>query len=81
MRKILFLLIVLTVLLSESVLAVEIKTEVYNPPLPYHKNVDWSTDNSLSTTEPFGKISGVYRNSNTTLYAAIPDTNILSAKQ
>lgn len=58
----------------------DIRSEVYNPPLPYHANVDWGTDYTVSTTEPLGKVTGVYRSSNNTIYLAIPDTNILPGK-
>jgi hypothetical protein len=56
--------------------------EIYNPPIPLGiTNADWGYGDFLvSASEPMGRPSGVYRASNTTLYVAIPDTNILSNK-
>ena len=55
--------------------------QVYDPPLPYvQNNQDWGTDLLVSATEPFGRPSGVYHTATTTIYAAIPDTNILAGK-
>ena len=54
--------------------------EIYDPPIPYYNNIDWGTDLLVSSTEPFGKHSGVYRASNTAIYVAIPDTNILAGR-
>lgn len=55
--------------------------ETYNPPLPYVQNsLDWGMDYLVSASEPLGRPSLAYRLSNTTLYAAVPDTNILANK-
>lgn len=75
-----FLLIFAFLLSASSVYSQDVRSEVYNPPLPYHENVDWGFDYTLSTSEPFGKVTGVYRTSNNTIYTAIPDTNILPGK-
>lgn len=55
----------------------DIKTEIYNPPIPYNGTVEsWGNDYVVSNTEPLGRPSGVYRTTNNTIYVAIPDTNI-----
>ncbi len=55
--------------------------EIYDPPLPYvSSNSDWGTDLLVSSTEPFGRHSGIYRSSNNAIYVAIPDTNILAGR-
>jgi len=79
MKKIflLFLFIASSVLLSAQTPTVE----VYNPSIPFvHNNLDWGSDLVVSSTEPFGRPSAVYCTTNTTLYASIPDTNILAGK-
>lgn len=55
--------------------------EIYDPPIPYvNNNSDWGMDLLVSSTEPFGKHSGIYRSSNNSIYVAIPDTNILAGR-
>ena len=40
-------------------------------------NTDWSNgDFVVSSTQPFGRPSGIYRTSNNNIYVAVPDTNI-----
>jgi hypothetical protein len=76
-----FYLLILTFVLSvSSAYSFDVRSEVYNPPLPYNGNVDWGTDYSVSATEPFGKVTGVYRNSNNSIYMVIPDTSIMAGK-
>jgi hypothetical protein len=56
----------------------ELKVIAYDPPIPYIENGgDWGTDLLVSSTEPFGKMSGVVRPTDT-LFVAIPDTNIVA---
>jgi len=79
MKKI-FLLLLITI--SSSLLFAQTPTlQIYDPPLPYvQNNLDWSGDLVVSQTEPFGRPSAVYCTTSSTLYAAIPDTNILAGK-
>lgn len=54
--------------------------QIYDPPLLL-ENSDWSNgDFIVSATQPFGRPSGIYRASNTSLYVAVPDTSIVSGK-
>lgn len=76
----LYLLILTFVLSVSSVYSQDVRSEVYNPPLPYNGNADWGNDYTVSSTEPFGKVTGVYRSSNSSIYVAIPDTNIVAGK-
>ncbi len=82
MKQLFILLVLLSAIISiysQDIKPVEMKAELYNPPMPYTNNIgDWGTDYLVSNTEPFGRPSGVYRNSNTTIYVAIPDTNIVA---
>ncbi|RPI16568.1 MAG: T9SS C-terminal target domain-containing protein [Ignavibacteriae bacterium] len=51
------------------------------PPGTYEPFItDWANDVIISNTEPFGKISGVQKSSNGTIYVAIPDTNIIAGR-
>lgn len=78
MKKI-FIISFLILVTTLSVFAQQAQVEVYNPPIPYTGNItDWGADLLVSPTEPFGRVSGVYTSSGTTLYVAIPDTNIVS---
>ncbi|MBN1632771.1 MAG: T9SS type A sorting domain-containing protein [Ignavibacteria bacterium] len=78
MKKV-FIISFLVLVTSFSLFAQELQVEIYNPPIPYvGNNTDWGADLLVSSTEPFGRPSGVYQLSNTTLYIAIPDTNIVS---
>lgn len=78
MKKI-FIITFLVLAASFSLFAQQPQVEIYNPPVPYvGNNTDWGTDLLVSSTEPFGRPSGVYQLSNTTLYVAIPDTNIVN---
>lgn len=38
----------------------------------------WNTDYLISSSEPLGKHSGVYRISDSTIYVSVPDTNIVT---
>ncbi len=67
-------------LTAQIVKSQDVKAEIYDPPIPYLGNVDWGTDYIVSNTEPLGRPSGVYRTTNTTIYVAIPDTNISAGK-
>jgi hypothetical protein len=51
---------------------------VYDPPMPYNGTSDWGTDLLVSNTEPFGRCSGVYRQSDNSVFVAVSDTNILA---
>lgn len=79
MKKV-FLLILFV--LSVGLLSAQTPTiETYNPPIPYtNNNLDWGSDLIVSSTEPLGRPSSVYCTNTSTLYAAIPDTNILVGK-
>jgi hypothetical protein len=73
-----FLLLYLIVMFSPYVFAQIPTTRIYNPPIPFTQNFsDWGTDLVVSSTEPLGRPSGVYRASNATIYVAVPDTSIL----
>jgi hypothetical protein len=75
----LFLILFLVTSFSQVGFAQDLKAEIYNPALPYTENLgDWGNDYVVSQTEPFGQASGVYRTNNSTIYVAIPDTNILA---
>jgi hypothetical protein len=74
-----YLFALITSLYSQDARPDEVKAELYNPPIPYTNNVgDWGTDYVVSNTEPMGRPSGVYRTNNSTIYVAVPDTNIVS---
>lgn len=81
MNRVLYLLSVFVLLISIGN-AQTPQAEIYNSSNPPSiTNTDWSNgDFVVSTSEPMGRPSGVYRTSNSTLYVAIPDTNILSNK-
>jgi len=74
------LLLLLLVLLSTSLSFSQTPSvTVYNPPLPYiNNNSDWAGDLLVSATEPFGRPSGAYQLSTSTIWVAIPDTNIVA---
>ncbi|MBX7045433.1 MAG: T9SS type A sorting domain-containing protein [Ignavibacteria bacterium] len=76
----LFLLIFMVFISFSSAAAFEIKSEIYNPPIPFQVNSEWGNDLLVSPNEPFGRVTGVYRLSNNTIYAAIPDTGIVQNK-
>ena len=59
-----------------SVKAQDLKVNIYDPPIQYFVNTAWGTDYVVSDSEPFGRPSGVYRNSDSKIYVAIPDTNV-----
>ncbi len=52
--------------------------KVNDPPIPYDGNPEWGNDFVVSNSEPLGRPSGVYRNSNSTIYVSVPDTSIQS---
>ncbi len=54
----------------------ELKVNLYNPPIPHNGYAEWGPDYVVTNSEPFGRPSGAYRNSNSTIYTSIPDTNI-----
>jgi len=66
------------VLTSLSSVSQDLKVKVNTPPIPYYGNVEWGNDFLVSSTEPLGRPSGGYRNSNSTIYVSVPDTNIQS---
>ncbi len=50
---------------------------LHNPEIPYTGTVDsWGNDLVVANTESNGRNSGVYRNSNTSIYVAVSDTNV-----
>lgn len=52
---------------------------LHNPEIPYVGNVaEWGTDYVVTSTESRGKNSGVYRSSNSSIYVAVSDTNVLA---
>ena len=55
--------------------AQELSVKIYDPPVPYYENVEWGSDYVVSDTEPMGRPSGVYKNSASTIYVSVPDTN------
>ncbi|CAN5617524.1 hypothetical protein BH10BAC5_BH10BAC5_02420 [soil metagenome] len=63
-----------------SVYSQAVHSEYYDPPIPFNGTADWGVDYLVSNTEPMGKTSGVYRNSNSTIYVSVPDSNILPGK-
>lgn len=77
----LFLISILFLVTSSSQVsfAQDLKAEIYNPALPFTENFgDWGNDYVVSQSEPLGQASGVYRTNNSTIYVAIPDTNIVA---
>jgi hypothetical protein len=72
-----YIFILLFFAVTYSIRAQEIKVEKYDPPVPYYGTVSWGNDYIVSDSEPLGLPSGVYRQSNSTIYVAIPDTNII----
>ena len=73
MRSILLLFAFLT-LFCFSVSSQQPLVTVYDPPVEYVGNFgDWGTDLVAFNTEPFGKVSGV-RRATDTIYIAVPDT-------
>ncbi len=80
MKKLLFIfLLILTVVFSLNLAAQTPKAEIYEKSIPFlSNNTDWGTDLIVSPTEPFSRFSGVYKLSNSTIYVAIPDTNIVN---
>lgn len=80
MKKLLTLLVFLSIPLS--VFSSDgVRTEIYNPPIPLEQTAaDWGNDFLVSSTEPLGKPSGIYRLSNTTVYVVVPDTNIMAGR-
>jgi hypothetical protein len=80
MKKLLTLLVFLLIPLSVSA-SDGVSTQIYNPPIPIEQiQGDWGNDFLVSSTEPLGKPSGLYRLSNTTVYVSVPDTSIMSGK-
>lgn len=77
MKEIAFLLFIFLVTISVN-FAQNLSVEVYDPPIPVVvNNSDWSNgDFIISSTQPFGKPSGIYRTSNSTIYVAVPDTTL-----
>lgn len=80
MKNLLTLLVFLT--LPLSVFASDgVRTEVYNPSIPLEQTAaDWGNDFLVSSSEPLGRPSGIYRLSNTTIYVTVPDTNIMAGR-
>lgn len=78
--KNLFLFTLLSILFSTQLFSQDLQVQTYNPPLPYSGSTDWGTDYVVSNSEPLGAPTGVYRQSNSTIYVAVPDTAILSDK-
>ncbi|MBZ0203992.1 MAG: T9SS type A sorting domain-containing protein [Ignavibacteria bacterium] len=66
--------------LISNIYSQQFKAELYDPPRPYSGNSDWGLDYLVSSTEPMGRPSGVYRTTNNTIYVVVPDTNIVSNK-
>ena len=72
-----FLVILITI---SGVYAQTPSVTVYNPPIPLNNPLWANGDLVVSSTEPFGRPSGTYRTSNSSIYIAVPDTNILAGK-
>ncbi len=52
---------------------------LHNPEIPYVGNIsDWGSDYIVANTESRGRNSGVYRSSNSSIYVAVSDTNVLA---
>jgi hypothetical protein len=77
MKEISILLLVL-LLASTGNFAQTLSVQECNPPIPLSiNNSDWSNgDYIVSSSQPFGKPHGIYRTSNSSIYVAVPDTNI-----
>jgi hypothetical protein len=75
MKKLIFPLIIALFTIS-NLFSQQFSVEVCDPPIsvgnPVWANGDWI----ISASEPFGRPSGVYRTSNSSIYVAVPDTNI-----
>lgn len=78
--KNLFFFSLLSIIFSTQLFSQELQVQNYNPPIPYTGTTDWGTDYTVSNSEPLGAPTGVYRQSNSTIYVAVPDTSILSDK-
>jgi hypothetical protein len=77
MKEITSLIFILLITVSVN-FAQTLSVQVNDPPIPLGiTNSDWSNgDFVVSSTQPFGKPHGIYRTSNSSIYVAIPDTNI-----
>ncbi|MCC7158546.1 MAG: T9SS type A sorting domain-containing protein [Ignavibacteria bacterium] len=76
-----FLIFTISFIIISSIYSQHLKVESYDPPITYIGNVDLpGTDYIVSSTEPFGKPSIIFRTTNNTIYASVPDTNILPGK-
>jgi hypothetical protein len=79
MKKVIFSLLVVLFLVPN--LYSQSYFEKHDPPIPLISNTDWAYGDWLvSSTQPFGRPSGIYRTSNNTIYVAVPDTAIVSGK-
>ncbi|MBK8983246.1 MAG: T9SS type A sorting domain-containing protein [Ignavibacteria bacterium] len=74
--KTIFLFVCICFFVTITISAQEQKVNLYDPPVPFQSNVEWGTDYLVTGSEPFGRPSGVYRNSTGKIYVSIPDTNI-----
>ena len=75
-----FLILLLSILFVSNFQSQQLKPEIYKTPIELNNTSgDWGTDVAVSNFEPFGKLSGVQR-SNGTIYAAIPDTNLVAGR-
>jgi len=81
MRSKLFVLLLLLLPLISTVYSQSNLTGVlHNPEIPYVGNVaEWGSDLVVTSTESRGRNSGVYRSSNSSIYVAVSDTNVLAA--
>jgi hypothetical protein len=75
MIKLFFTLLIILITISD-VFAQELTVTECNPPISLN-NPFWSNgDNIVSSSQPFGRPSGVFRTSNNSIYVTVPDTAI-----
>ena len=79
MKKLLLVLFISLVTIS-GIFAQTPSVTVYNPPISVN-NPAWANGEYIvSSSQPFGRPSGVYRTSNNSIYVAVPDTNIVASR-
>lgn len=79
--KIIISVLILFLFSSSLLFSQNFSSTVYDLPIPFSGTIDsWGTDYVVSSTEPLGRPSGVYRTTNNTIYVSVPDTNIQSGR-
>ncbi len=77
--KFFMMLLLLLPIINPSFSQDKLTGTLHNPEIPYIGNIsDWGTDYVVANTESRGRNSGVYRSSNSSIYVAVSDTNVLA---